>query len=322
MKQRIVLLDYARAITAFLVILGHLLPSSPAGFLRVFIYQFHMPLFFMISGMLDKHIELKAFVLKNLKLVLFPVVTFSLLYIAIYTTPGGGYVYILRKSIKAFLTSDTIPINGTSWFLIALFNAKMLSYIFEKIGLIFAVVLWIVLFVVTYYFNPLFLSSTVMIMPFYMFGYCFKQEILRLSEYSCFKYFCVVGFAIVAVIMYFNGRVSTNKAWYGSGEIGIFPLRVICFYISAFSGIFAIMSISSIFKKGYSWLQLTAESLITILCIQLLFIDWANKMIYASSVVVKVIEAIVVMVACVICHMIITRYAPFMIGRFSKTKHL
>lgn len=318
MKQRIPLLDYARVFTAYLVILGHLLPTSPVSPLRVYIYQFHMPLFFMISGMLDRHIDFKEYVKKNAQLILFPIATFTLLFYVSSTVHFGvgSSIETLMSSVKAFFTSDTILINPTLWFLIALFNARILSYAFEKIGVVLSVILWLTLLVATYYFNPLFISSTVMIMPLYMLGYCFKKYILALSEQKWFKYFWIIGFAIVAISMHYNGRVSTNSAWYGNGEVGLQPLRIICFYISSFSGTFAIMSLSSIFKKGFSWLQLTAESLITMMCIQYLFIGVLNT-IWPSSIEIKAAEACAVMVACVVSHVIISRYAPFMIGRFS-----
>ena len=54
-SKRIPMLDYARLLTAFLVIYGHLFPYEPNNYVRVFIYQFHMPLFFVISGMLHKY---------------------------------------------------------------------------------------------------------------------------------------------------------------------------------------------------------------------------------------------------------------------------
>ena len=47
-KDRIILIDIAKAITIFLVIWGHI---STGSALEKFLYSFHMPLFFVISGM-------------------------------------------------------------------------------------------------------------------------------------------------------------------------------------------------------------------------------------------------------------------------------
>lgn len=49
-RKRYDYLDIAKAITIFLVIIGHAAPNTDDPFFRVVIYSFHMPLFFMISG--------------------------------------------------------------------------------------------------------------------------------------------------------------------------------------------------------------------------------------------------------------------------------
>jgi fucose 4-O-acetylase-like acetyltransferase len=322
MMQRIPLLDYARVFTAFLVILGHLLPTSPVSPLRVYIYQFHMPLFFLISGMLDKHIDFKEYLKKNVLLLLLPIITFTLLFFSVNVVRSGlaNSIEILLNSISAFFTSNVILINPTLWFLIALFNAKLLSVLFVKIGVVPSAIIWLALLVGTFHFNPLFFASTTMIMPIYMLGYCFKKQILALSEYKWFKFVWIIGFLLVAIIMYYNGRVSTNRAWYGNGEVGLQPLRIFLFYLSSLNGTFAIISLSSVFKRGGAWLKLTAESLITMMCIQYLFINVFNSFIGSFSILGKFVEALVVMIACVISHFLITKYTPFMIGRLFKKK--
>ena len=56
LTKRLPYLDYARLSVAYLVILGHLIPADDRV-LRPYIYAFHMPLFFIISGMLHKNKE-------------------------------------------------------------------------------------------------------------------------------------------------------------------------------------------------------------------------------------------------------------------------
>ncbi len=46
-------MDYARVFAALLVIYGHVLPYDSN--IRTFIYAFHMPFFFIVSGMLHKY---------------------------------------------------------------------------------------------------------------------------------------------------------------------------------------------------------------------------------------------------------------------------
>ena len=57
-------IDVLKGIGATLVLFGHLIYSE--SFLKIFIYSFHMPLFFFIGGYLFKYeVNLKRFILKK-----------------------------------------------------------------------------------------------------------------------------------------------------------------------------------------------------------------------------------------------------------------
>ena len=65
-KERIVFVDYARALGIFLVVFAHCLQKYCDGmdFSNHFIYSFHMPLFFVISGMLLSRKSINVFDVK------------------------------------------------------------------------------------------------------------------------------------------------------------------------------------------------------------------------------------------------------------------
>ena len=50
-EVRIELIDIAKAITIFLVILGHTTGNCDTPMYRRFLYAFHMPLFFVLASM-------------------------------------------------------------------------------------------------------------------------------------------------------------------------------------------------------------------------------------------------------------------------------
>lgn len=58
MAKRIEYLDYAKGIGIILVVLGHILIK---GNIKIYIYSFHMPLFFIISGYLFNYINIINF---------------------------------------------------------------------------------------------------------------------------------------------------------------------------------------------------------------------------------------------------------------------
>ena len=49
--KRIGSIDVVKGITIFLVIVGHAAGNTDAPFYRMVLYAFHMPLFFMITGL-------------------------------------------------------------------------------------------------------------------------------------------------------------------------------------------------------------------------------------------------------------------------------
>ena len=53
MNARYYEIDVAKGIGILLVMLGHILPNN--SFLRMIIYSFHMPLFFILSGLVIKN---------------------------------------------------------------------------------------------------------------------------------------------------------------------------------------------------------------------------------------------------------------------------
>ena len=76
--------DVMKGIGIFLMVLGH---SGSPSFLRVFVYAFHMPLFFMISGLLIKQVYFDnkiSFLKKRVKSLYLPCVKWSIIFILLH----------------------------------------------------------------------------------------------------------------------------------------------------------------------------------------------------------------------------------------------
>lgn len=129
MKKRVTYFDLAKGIGIILVVLGHM--ENIDAPIRIWIASFHMPLFFVISGML---IALKGedsltegignAVKKKAKGILIPYFWFSLMYIPIDIMN----VYINHIDSHTFVQNllDSATFSGISvmWFLPALFIAE------------------------------------------------------------------------------------------------------------------------------------------------------------------------------------------------------
>lgn len=85
-RKRIEELDYVKGLAIFLVIMGHATGNLATPFWRLVIYSFHMPVFFLVSGMVMNPAEVKergtiwTFLVKNFKALLVPYIIFSAIY--------------------------------------------------------------------------------------------------------------------------------------------------------------------------------------------------------------------------------------------------
>lgn len=81
MTERYSILDSARVLGAFLVVFAHLFATY--SYERLFIYAFHMPFFFLVSGMLHKY-NGKIQTIKYCKKILIPAALYFMLFSIVY----------------------------------------------------------------------------------------------------------------------------------------------------------------------------------------------------------------------------------------------
>ena len=136
-KRRLNYLDYAKGIGILLVVLAHIYcfnPKLQESMIVVWIYSFHMPLFFIISGMLIKFKDEKLsknIILKKIKNILIPYLFFSILSSIIKII-----IYELNTSMIIWDLIYTCIGYGIDvlWFLPALFVAEILMLLIFKIS--------------------------------------------------------------------------------------------------------------------------------------------------------------------------------------------
>lgn len=123
MKQRDTFLDFSKGIAIFLVVLGHVLEKSMQQKNEVyeFIYLFHMPFFFMLSGYLACRTKAfdSRFYLKKIRSLLLP---FFFVGIS-FTVLDGQYQSFFCNCFH----------NGY-WFLLSLFFYLVLILLGKKFG--------------------------------------------------------------------------------------------------------------------------------------------------------------------------------------------
>lgn len=132
-KKRDISIDIAKGIAILLVIVGH---SQGPAILNSFIYSFHMPLFFIVSGYFYRSKGVSESLKNDLKRLVVPYLFASLcicVWMLVLSFKWSDNSYIKNEMIAAFWGSGmihtsplwgSIPFVGAIWFLLALFWSK------------------------------------------------------------------------------------------------------------------------------------------------------------------------------------------------------
>lgn len=240
-KQRIEYIDIAKGIAIWLMIIGHQDICMSA---RVYIYSFHMPLFFILSGMFFKReLSLRSNIAISVRTLLIPYFVFSIINLSIcwispYLHPELYYnlqgIDVLVAAIKGiFIGTDIITKTsfmplGALWFLIALFLIRVFCCFLARIiknDILFIIVsvgmaiLFFILMKSVYVFS---LRCAMLALPFFVFGYGVKKIDVRLwSNKPIILIACVLYFILIIPL---NGNCTIAECKYGN-NLGLFYLN-------------------------------------------------------------------------------------------------
>ena len=124
-KKRIDWLDIAKGIVIICTIIGH---SVGKDRIIVFIFSFHMPLFFILSGYTIKKIPLSQFkkaTIKDFIRLIIPIfVVFAIDFILQILFFDKSAFSLIKTDIKKFIWGTCNRGVGRLWFLVALFYSK------------------------------------------------------------------------------------------------------------------------------------------------------------------------------------------------------
>lgn len=250
-NSRIYWLDYAKVIGILLMIYGH---GGLCGDLRNYIYSFHMPMFFFISGMFYKPLSLKDTIRKNWMGLLVPYLLLnmlcyipqllSLLWHGALTIDKVCYSWGAVLLGLGYNINGFVPISTPCWFIYVLFIAKVLmAMVIQKgrLGVVLLIGISLFATVVLQYMGidlliPL--DSVFLAIPFICIGYLCKEKIIHyvqkdnLLTDSITLLFLLLWFVLVP----FNGTIDMNTC-----KVGI---SMTSFYITATIATFVFFRIS------------------------------------------------------------------------------
>ena len=343
-NKRIEWIDICKCIGIFFVVLGHvIIPES----IDIWIHSFHMPLFFILSGLCfneKKHHHFLPFLKSRFKTLVFPYILFSLLLYYLYNiivhvalNNDFGTCHNLLNCIYT-PASTTSCFGAVNWFLPALFISeivffflgKIVSYSRKKIVIIVFLVSLIAFFypvLTNYYRLPLAIDSMFMGLFFYGFGWLIKgidyKKIQIFFKKSILLSYFIVAFLLVTsfVLSQTNNMVNMRKLIYGNYFLFIFISIGISFMIVAFS---ILLNISSIKIKILNILKYIGKNTMVIMLfngffamLYNVFKDHYNFIINNKILLVfnNIIVSIFIIVICLILSSLINRFCPILIGK-------
>lgn len=250
MGRRIIWIDMAKVFAIMLMLLGHLhIPIE----IKNYIYSFHMPLFFLISGVLYKRNKFKAEFRKGVKRLIIPFLLMNLILFVYAVIVGNVPLNIetlKRYSMGLLLTENSkyILAAGATWFFIALFVIKLISSLLlvlsYRMSLFISFVLSVTIVILSHFNIDIWLAvdSALLALPFFIVGYIAKSFVMD-TDGSKLVY--LIGGVIAMSVLYFlsrwSGRVDTSYC-----ELGKYP---IFYYLNSFIGIFGVILICKLFNR-------------------------------------------------------------------------
>lgn len=299
-KQRIEYIDVAKGMGILLVLLGH--TGFISGILKQFIYAFHMPLFFVISGFLmaaknEEERDLKTLFSRKAKGLLLPYFIFSILYILVNLIEMKAGIMTGVSVIRNLVCSCLLYGDSVLWFLPCLFIAEMAAVFIvkklDRIGQIKATIGSGAIFYLLSYFigqyihisEGLTISEVILIvlivvlragmmLVFVMVGYLFADAIKALAELTAIKKWAITLSSLIATL---------GISFINSSSVDIKNINIgnpVFFIIGAFLGTLSIMTLSMLLEESRIFGFFGRNSLI-IMCTHLnlyvmyLAISWA-----------------------------------------------
>ena len=249
-------IDWAKTIAILFVVFGHI-PEKSGSFWIGYIVQFHMPLFFFISGYLTKKEYFSSTTLnKYWHTLIIPYFCYNLVFYPYWVVrhiidyPNAEWFDFLRPLIGTVLLQFKTPfsesLNGVTWFIAALLVMKILLSSSNKYkhGMKFMIILSILIALLYItnehyrFYTNLPLVGFVRCFPFFLIGYLCKQyNIIQEKPQRRDIYFCIIGISI-SLGIYAIERVSYGLVSYG-----------VCFWIICISAIGGLLSFCKLMDK-------------------------------------------------------------------------
>ncbi len=289
-KNRLKYWDIAKGITILLVILGHAENVNP--FIKVAIFSYHMPFFFIANAYFIKNYNLLECIKKSSKSLLIPYIVTCVLSAILCVNQNNGtlpnyQIFILRIT-DMFAGMSKISDKFTQfqsvwlvWFVICLFATRIIYiYLMKRldgknnfISLIVMLILSLTGMVIGKYFAylPWSIDVALAALPFMWFGNILNKLDLVPKINKLLYIFCFIIWVLLGVTG-FEIEMSMRS----------YPGVILCI-IEAISGSIICIGISRLIELKltrlssiFSWCGKNSMVILIVHCLEMRFLDWHN----------------------------------------------
>jgi acyltransferase len=331
-------IDSAKGVGILLIFFGHIYSTVTPSALYIYIYAFHVPLFFFLSGVVLKpgREPMGDVVTKKLRTLIVPYLWYSLLGYLFYL---AGYFYAQHKGLRieqfeyglwpplAGIFYGTIGdgrlINGPLWFVLALFWTFLIGYAINtfirqpalqwaSVLLVAGTGLWLAGRVTLPFSGVAALSALV----FFQAGYRFQAGGWSHTLGARQQWLLFIGLFAVSLFSQVNGFVA-----FGEGLIG----QPLWFLLFAFAGLFWVLMLLIRLEGRTRWLAFVGRYSLSIMLIHMLIIKAVKVLLAAAlgttlhiidndvglGLLVLAVSAVLLVPAVAVME----RYLPFTLGK-------
>ena len=256
LNKRTGYLDTAKGIGILLVILGHI----DVGMATSWLYSFHLPLFYIVSGICFNYYgNFKGYFIKKSKRCLTPYVFFGLLVVAVESFTGYLYSTGFKVNILMLIKQERY---STLWFLATLYIASLIFYLLIIIcrnNSLLAFIISLVLSVIAVYIDqnyiralPWNIDTAFIVLAFISFGYLLKEKLHILDIIESLKNTKRAVLAVILMILnlllYIGNFLMSGRTlemyW---NSYGNYPMM----FLSAVAGTLGVIILSKVINCKY-----------------------------------------------------------------------
>ena len=349
-RKRILWVDNAKAFGIIAVFFGHIIEQiflsySPKAHLQFkFIYSFHIPLFFILSGFFARlhDLSFRSFLKNKFLSRIVPVIFFSVLSLPMYMLSVRDFDIKHLMAQAALLLIGIPQFNFVIWFLVCLFTVEIINFfLFPFLHstrtriisgiLVFYCIGWLLSWKTQLNFHVMQISKiwciqqAVMAYSFYLFGYYIYRSEAIFEKMN--SYVNVMVVSISALILFFSFNLNNGPFYQDTHQVVIVAKAIygnpFFFPLTAIAGSLFVISFSKLVPESRTLIFLGRNTL-TLMGLNgmLLFVNKNLVLsvityISDSSVSIFVLSAILTAVSVVVCVpivLLLNKYLPQLTG--------